>query len=153
MPPLLLPKRLSAVAPPAARNAEVALGSRAEAQHERVPYEDDALPSTSSDTRGLIDEGPSNRNRTVRQRSSIEAGSEDEVHDDGGGAHPFQAAPGYRVRRSTADAEADNGGQNNGDLVYSMEDWKFQKVDTVPWAVILMIANGLVIVTVFLLPI
>ena len=51
------------------------------------------------------------------------------------------------MRRSTADAEADNGGQNNGDLVYSMEDWKFQKVDTVPWAVILMIANGLVIVT------
>ena len=60
--------------------------------------EDDALPSTSSDTRGLIDEGGSNRNRTVRQRSSIEADSDDEIHDDGaqGGAHPFQAAPEYR---------------------------------------------------------
>ena len=62
--------------------------------------EDDALPSTSSDTRGLIDggEGPSTRNKTVRQRSSIEADSDDEIHDDGarGGAHPFQAAPEYR---------------------------------------------------------
>lgn len=119
--------------------------------------EDDALPSTSSDTRGLIDggEGPSTRNKTVRQRSSIEADSDDEIHDDGarGGAHPFQAAPEYRVRRSTADAGADNGGHNNGDLVYSMEDWTFLKLTTVPWAVILMVVNGLVVVTVFLLPI
>ena len=52
-----------------------------------------------------------------------------------------------RVRRSTADAGADNGGHNNGDLVYSMEDWEFMKLTTVPWAVILMVVNGLVVVT------
>ena len=52
-----------------------------------------------------------------------------------------------RVRRSTADAGADNGGHNNGDLVYSMEDWTFMKLTTVPWAVILMVVNGLVVVT------
>ena len=52
-----------------------------------------------------------------------------------------------RVRRSTADAGADNGGHNNGDLVYSMEDWEFLKLTTVPWAVILMVVNGLVVVT------
>ena len=52
-----------------------------------------------------------------------------------------------RVRRSTADAGADNGGHNNGDLVYSMEDWTFLKLTTVPWAVILMVVNGLVVVT------
>ena len=99
--------------------------------------EDDAVAS-SSDTRGLL---------PARQRSSIEVGSDDEEGEGGaaGGVHPFQATPGYRVRRSTADA--DGGSRNNGDLVFRMEDWKFERLTTVPWAVLLMCVNFLVIFT------
>ena len=48
-----------------------------------------------------------------------------------------------RVRRSTADEN----NRSNGDLVFRMEDWKFERLGTVPWAIILMCVNFLVIFT------
>ena len=57
---------------------------------------------------------------------------------------PLNCLP-LRVRRSTADAEGAS--RNNGDLVFRMEDWKFERLSTVPWAVLLMCVNFLVIFT------
>ena len=44
-------------------------------------------------------------------------------------------------------------GNGGGEAVFRMEGWKFSRLTTIPWAVVLSIANLLVIFTVFFLPI
>ena len=57
---------------------------------------------------------------------------------------PWFQGPEYSVR-------VNNGG--GGEAVFRMEGWKFTRLTTVPWAVLLFCANFLVIFTVFFLPI